>query len=65
MTVYNNDLNLDDLSDEEKLDFKKNMSFFFSGIVNMLDTMDTDSEKIKWIKEMEHLFRENINDGNL
>ena len=54
------EIDIDDLSEKEKMDFKQNMSFFFSEIVGILDTFETDKQKIDWIKEMDSLFKENI-----
>lgn len=53
-------MNFDDLNEQEKEDFQKTASFFFSEIINILDTLPTDKDKIDWIKEMDELFKEPI-----
>ena len=51
-------MNIDDLSEEQERDFNKIAHYFFTEIINTLDSFDSEENKREWIKEMENLFKE-------
>ena len=51
-------MNIDELNEEEKEDFQKSVAFFFDELVKVLSTIETDEEKIDWIKKMDALLKE-------
>lgn len=59
--LFDTEVDINDLSEEEKNYFNKAVSCFFSEVSKILDTFKTDREKVEWFSEMERLFKEEVN----